>query len=1591
MEVEGMINGRKITAIIDTGADLSSISAELTAQLQLTPQLHELPITCQGITGETEKLDKWVALNFELGSLTVRHSFNVHKNPPVPLIIGRDFMHTNNVEIDRQGRELWIEDEAVPFRRPSDAALTAFAAHTPDNNSTDEHETPVTAEKEIKIVASYTSIVIQPHQERMVRVSLPPDLQPDVSYCVEGTLQAERRGLLIAATLAQGNCKQLFTRVFNPTACSISLTAAFPLCSVQPVRVMDGTDWSEGSCMQLADLSQEASASPSPHKSSVANEDEFEDEDSLAHFRRDDLTCKKDSPSAATGSTSEVKAAQTPAFPQEEFVKLIGDALPSDIPDHDRQRLVEVLYGFKDVFSRDKNDLGKTHVMKHSIDVEEGTRPIAIPPRRYSPKERQIMKDVVQKYKEIGIVRDSSSPWACPVVLVIKKDGSIRFCCDWRKLNAVTKKDRMPLPRVDDTIDRLSNSQFFTKLDFTSGYFQMELDEDAIEKSAFVTPDGHFEWTVMGMGLCNAPASFVRMVSKVLGSLLWTNCLAYLDDVVIFSPDYDKHLLDIEQVLTKLRNAGLKLKPSKCSFAQRRIEFLGFIITPDGVLPDPKKVEKMVKFPCPRDVKSVQRFLGLINYYRKFIPSFAETAQPLYQLLRKGQRWKWLPAHQKAFEKLKHLMTLEPVLAFPDFSKPFIVSTDASKVALGCILKQLDSDGNERVIQYGSKTLNAAQRNYSTIERECLAIKYATVLFRPYLHGNRFIVFTDHKPLVGLMRSETPNVRLTKWRTDFADFDLQILYRPGKDNPDADALSRITENFVNRSSSSHTHFQTSLLLPATLSIIADYRLLTRHRRRRQYLRRGSPVHQKRATSAFGYAWNSNSRTGRSSYDSSNADLPIDCIVRTQDCTTASAARQTPDSDSCTADLTTAARRTPDLDSCTADLMTVSLNPDMVLSKPSSHPKQDSCTADDDDGAAVSVELFCQPRESDRKSDHIQAKDEITVALDLAESPESPSPPSSGSLDPTLPVNTSDLIDLQRSESWSRRIIQLLEEQLPTAASRKLRRKTNLFQLIDGVLYRKVSGELLSRLALVVPKSLRADLLFRAHDESYSGHMGVEKTYRRIRSHYYWPGLWKDVKAYVLSCPRCGLNSTNRQPLYGSLQSIPPANSFFQRLSIDKVGAVQNATSGNAYFFVAVDNCTRYKFAAAYPRGRATDAAHFLLHYCILRHCPPQEVVTDNGSEFSGPEFVSLLKAFHIRHIFTSPRHPQSNGMVERGNGSVSESIRHLIDEGHNNWDELLPHVVYALNTAVHDVTGFSPFFLVHGFEAYAAHLLPVESRTSAPTILSIEDAQDARNVALRVATERTRARQERSAERYNARHQGDLSAFFPGRRVYVETRTTRPGYSQRLNPRYTGPSTVIGPADSPVVMWIEDQDGTQYQVHVKRLRLCHERPADLIPTLQHRHVPAAQGPSRRKPSRSNRRRKSQSQPAPTSAPAASNDSERTAVTDPTSAPRRRGRPRKTPLAHTPHPQPPDVPTTAQTQTPTPENPAVGTEAVPRKKRGRPRKTAAPQSASSPEFAVPTPHPPIPAATRVLRSNSKKQIGTTSHCCSCSCHLIRRIR
>lgn len=465
---------------------------------------------------------------------------------------------------------------------------------------------------------------------------------------------------------------------------------------------------------------------------------------------------------------------------------VVNDSLDPD----QRGRLKAMLQWVgMDVFSTDEFDLGRTDIVRHVIDTGDAP-PVHRPPYRKSFKEREKLHELVTSYEKHGLVRKSNSPYAAPVVLVKKKDGSMRFCCDWRELNKVTKKDSMPLPRVDDTLDRLSGSAWFTSADFTSGYYQVEVEEKSKEKTAFITPDGLWEFNVLGMGLCNAPATFMRLMHHVLGDLMWTVCMSYLDDVIIFSPTFEDHLRHVEQVFSAIRKAGLKLKPKKCAFAMQQIAFLGHIVSKEGILPDPEKLRAVSEFPPPSNAKEVMQFLGLAGYYRRFVKGFSATAKPLTELLSKGVAWEMTPLRLSAFENLRQSLLTPPVLAHPDFTRMFIVSTDASNFAVGAVLKQKGEDGKDRPIAYYSQCMNKAELNYSATEKECLAVILAVKKFRPYLYGTKFKIVTDHCALCWLMRVKNPNGRLVRWSLMLQDLDFEIEYESGKKHLEADALSR---------------------------------------------------------------------------------------------------------------------------------------------------------------------------------------------------------------------------------------------------------------------------------------------------------------------------------------------------------------------------------------------------------------------------------------------------------------------------------------------------------------------------------------------------------------------------------------------------------------------------------------------------------------------------------------------------------------------------------------------------------------------------------------------------------------------------------
>ena len=460
------------------------------------------------------------------------------------------------------------------------------------------------------------------------------------------------------------------------------------------------------------------------------------------------------------------------------------------VPRAEQDVINAVLDAYPDVFSSKETPVNAAESLLPA-EIHTTAGPIKQPPYRMPFSKRQKVEECVDEMLRDGIIRPSNSPWASPITLVPKKDGSTRFCVDYRKLNAITRKDAHPVPLIQDVFDQLNGATIFSTIDLRSGYWQIPMAENSIPVTAFTTHVGLFEFLRMPFGLTNAPAIFQRTMNQVLSGLIGRCCMAYIDDVVIWSRSVEEHAQHLRLVFERLRKAGLQLKPSKCHFGLSKIELLGHSVSADGIAPLPQRVEAIANLGPPSDVKSVRSFLGMAGYYRQYIPEFATLAMPLTNLTKAKEPFRWGPEEQKAFDALKLALTQAPILAHPDVSRPYILYTDASDKAIGAILVQKDEHGMERVISYLSHKLSGAQLRWATIEKEAYAIIYALKKFHAYLWGSQFEIHTDHKPLRSLFKSEIKSSKLARWSIQIQEYQAPILYHPGKLNIRADMLSRI--------------------------------------------------------------------------------------------------------------------------------------------------------------------------------------------------------------------------------------------------------------------------------------------------------------------------------------------------------------------------------------------------------------------------------------------------------------------------------------------------------------------------------------------------------------------------------------------------------------------------------------------------------------------------------------------------------------------------------------------------------------------------------------------------------------------------------
>jgi transposase InsO family protein len=924
--------------------------------------------------------------------------------------------------------------------------------------------------------------------------------------------------------------------------------------------------------------------------------------------------------------------------------------------------------------------------VRHHIDVGNA-RPARAKMRRYSIVELEALWKELDKLIRRGVVEPASSPWNSPLLLVPKPDGRLRVVQDLRAVNKAVMEhgngqEGYPLPRIDELLESLDRAGWFSSFDAMDGFWQVELDKESRPVTAFTTRWGQYQWVVGTMGLARMPATFQRMFELAVGhDVLWAYALVYIDDLLIFSRTFEEHLVHVETVLTRLASAGVMLKPSKCSLAQRELRFLGHHVSGAGRRPDPGKVAAVQNIALPKDVSEARSFLQLCSYYRDYIPHFSDISEPLNALLRKDVPFVETDEVRAAWLMLKSKLMTAPLLAHPDYkgirdgSTRLVLQTDASDVGIAGVLSQ-QRDGAEQPLAYFSRSLKGAERNYSTYDREALAVVESVQHFRPLLHnGHGFRLETDHAALKYLLQpsSELRTKRQERYVMLLQEYDMDIVYRAGHLNGNADTLSRLVRGVWHDGAA------------------------------------------QRQQQIFG--------------------------VRAGETEAAEAAAASEVAAEC---------------------------------------------------AGCAGELVQQQAEGGGAAAPEQRRGGQELSLER-------------------------LSEEQRRDGFCGPVLRYVQfKELPVGASEEFKMEVRAAALagyyeFGGVLYcgaRRGKHSTPEEDRVVVPQSLVGLVMRGAHDDPLGGgHVGFVRTYAKLAQRYFWRGMYSDVAEWVLRCPTCLARKLQQQrgvPVLGfGHESISHP---FEFVGVDVVGPFPPTERGNRYVVVFTDYLTRWVEAFAVVEHTAESVAELLINEVVARHGAPRVLLSDNGPEFRSKLLAAVTTMVGVGRRFSSPYHPQCNGLTERANGSVVALLSVLAEGQHREWDRLLPKVLLSHRASVNSTLGVSPFRLLYGREPVlpfetalrrGAPQLPPRWRSAAEYVQRLEEQlSEAHMVVAEFLLEQQLLRE---AAAQGAMHQ----RFAPGDLVWVHRFVKKKGLSPKLQGRrWFGPYRVerrVANADTYVV------------------------------------------------------------------------------------------------------------------------------------------------------------------------------------------------
>ena len=1129
-----------------------------------------------------------------------------------------------------------------------------------------------------------------------------------------------------------------------------------------------------------------------------------------------------------------------------------------DMTSKEKEKLIAELTGptWMKVLSHKGENFKQTRSVMHDIDCVPGSKPFRQKLRAYSIPLQQIIDAEVERMIKEGMVVPSKSPYASNLLLVRKPDASSeggiknRVCVNFIQLNKMTVKDAYPMANADVMFNDVARARWFSTCDLLNGYWQVAINPEHRHKTAFMTKRGLYEFVVMAFGLCNAPSTFQRLMDTIIKQEYRSFLQSYVDDIIVFSDTFDDHLTHLHKLGQLLMKHDLTVKLKKCRFGCLEIKFLGHLISEGRIKPNPEKIKAIADMIKPVNSKGVHSFVATVNWYRRFIPRFAEIAAPLYALTHIGADFKWTSEHQQSFDALKHAMISEPVLRAADPTKDYFCQSDASDKQISMTLLQEDENNHLHPIAYASKTLNSAQRNYTTSEKECLALVWGLEHFNLYLEGHKYTTLTDHHALIDLIANkESTNKRLTRWILRLQPYHLKIQFIKGSDNHLADLLSRSGEMMEMKANATSVVLSDFLSGDGVYQFCGTTRMTTR-------------AQQRAAAPASGaHAMTADSHTAPVLSDTSAASMH-DAVSSRSERTASSNANE--------------------------NVSPSSNRPAQASSNESAHKTKHKTPTYRKRAkylrGVYEVEALVNMRKASDGSDEFEVKwrgsndntwenidalgncmhlvvefmskqrTQNKAALDIEEQQRLP------------PQHVCDVCDVDLQNLTAYHLHRWSAHQLPmprldselgvvceqSPATIKLHQQND--QSLDYILNSALGTKSIDGLStheqqqldahefvldsdgvlcvadvatarsrirtrtqfkLVVPRAMRHAILKEVHSGVLSGHSGVSAMMGKLSDCVWWPRMASDVMRIVTTCADCQ-KKKRHSPEQALPRTVAVASTPFARIGIDVIGPLPTTMNGNVYILTVVCMYTRYAEAFAMTTADTKSIATLVVKNVVCRHGLFDTMVSDQGGPFVSALAQNIYGLLGINKKTTTAYHPQANGVTERFNGTLKQLLKVWCNEEQDDWDELLPYALFVYNTNYHRVLQEVPFFVKEGRMPKSPLDViinrPPEQYNNVHTYAA-ELVQRLKKVQERVVA----IYQSINADRLDDIDAADEKKFVVGDLVWLHDPTTKEGKSTKLTHRWVGPCKVLA-VKSDVTMVIEGVDGKPKTVSKQRLR-----------------------------------------------------------------------------------------------------------------------------------------------------------------------------